>query len=214
MIESLSDLVRFLKKFHAGQLGDSGLDTSVIPRDLPLPLARIYKHFGALIDLRNEGPFGGHYTLFPVKRLQRIGDMFEFGGDYVAGYSFRCRANLTDPPVYSDQGKVSGKEDRFQIVCKSLKHFLTTLCLLQAVDTCRYGLSLDMTKGWRKLIIPTLVPLWKNGRFAWGRPVFDFFVVPRKMIIVMSCQLGWPIIIGSPNCPVNDVVRSGIEPNK
>jgi hypothetical protein len=206
MIESLLDLVNFLKQFYSGWAGQPDFDASLIPGDLPQPLLTIYNECSSLIELGATGPFGGHYTLRRVRSLLRIEGMVEFGGDYVAGYSFRCQLKKTDPPVYSDVGKFEESGNGFQIVCQSLTHFLTTLCLLQAVDSCRYTLSFDPASDLTHTIVPELTPIWREGYFAWGRPVFDFFAVPGRKVIVMSCALGWPIIVGSPDGPVEDLV--------
>jgi hypothetical protein len=54
MIESIDDLIVFLKHFHRHLLADPSLPPEQIPDDLPEGLAKIYRELGGLIDLIDE----------------------------------------------------------------------------------------------------------------------------------------------------------------
>jgi DNA-binding transcriptional regulator PaaX len=57
MIESIEDLIFFLKHFHRNLLADPSLPAEMIPDDLPEGLAKIYRELGGLVDLEYPHPF-------------------------------------------------------------------------------------------------------------------------------------------------------------
>ena len=107
MIESIADLVAFLKRFHRHWLDDPSLDPTLIPSDLPDGLATIYRELGALVEIeQNPSPFGTQDGLMPLSRLKRVDGMVEFAWENQGNWSARCVAGQSDPPVYSNAADV------------------------------------------------------------------------------------------------------------
>ncbi len=136
MISSIADLVAFLKQFHRHWLDNPTLDSALIPADLPPPLATIYRELGALVEIDPEpengrrAPFATQDALMPLSRLQRVDGLVEFAWENQGNWSARCPVGLPDPPVYSNARDAWERPRRgFLMVCDSLAHFLTTLCL-------------------------------------------------------------------------------------
>src|SRR5262245_54437411 len=140
VIESIVDLVAFLKRFHRHWLDDPSLNPALIPADLPPGLATIYRELGALVEIEPgpendwRAPFATQDVLLPVSRLKRVGDLAEFAWENQGNWSARCPVGRSDPPVYSNAADSWDAVRRgFVVVCASLNHFLTTLCLQEAV---------------------------------------------------------------------------------
>jgi hypothetical protein len=71
MIESIEDLIVFLKHFHRNLLADPSRPPEQIPADLPDGLAMIYRELGGLVDLKYPASFATQDTLMSVGDLNR-----------------------------------------------------------------------------------------------------------------------------------------------
>jgi hypothetical protein len=187
VIESIADLVAFLKRFHRYWLDDPSLDRAQIPADLPDGLATIYRELGALVELEDDpGPFGAQDGLAPLSRLKRVNGMVEFAWENQSNWSARCPVGRSDPPVFSNAADVWAMERRgFVVVCESLNHFLTTLCLQEAVMSCSHLMTVDADRPSTELVSIPLRPLWLNGFYVSGEPDHDFYVSPDHDVLVM-----------------------------
>jgi hypothetical protein len=215
MIASIADLVAFLKRFHRHWLDDPTLDSARIPADLPPPLATIYGELGALVEIEYgpdngwHAPFATQDALMPLSRLKRVEGMVEFAWENQGNWSARCPVGEADPPVYSNAADSWDTVRRgFVVVCDSLAHFLTTLCLQEAVMGCRHLAALRTDKPPTELLAVPLEPLWLNGYYVAGVPDHHFFVSPDRDVLVMD----WGgVLVGSPSGSVAELAARGVE---
>jgi hypothetical protein len=215
VIVSVSDLVSFLKFFHRPLLDDPALDPALIPADLPHGLATIYRELGALIELEQgpdndlRAPFAAQDALLPVGRLKRIDGMVEFAWENQGNWSARCPLGQPDPPVYSNAADVWHTVRRgFVEVCDSLNHFLTTLCLQEAVMGSRRLVSLETDLPPDRVLTIPLQPLWLDGRYVAGEPDHQFFASRERDVLIMHWAGVW---VGTPTNEVTDLVAPGVE---
>ena len=215
MITSISDLVDFLKRHHRDWLVDPSVDPDEVPVDLPRPLATIYREVGALIEIQQgpennwRAPFATQDALMPVDRLKRIEDMVEFAWENQGNWSARCALGAIDPPVYSNAPDIWNEESHgFVVVCDSLNHFLTTLCLQEAVMSCRNLIAVRTDDLPNKVLTVPLQPLWLDGHYVSGAPDHQFFVSQEHGILVMHWAGIW---VGSNARPVGELVAEGTD---
>jgi hypothetical protein len=209
VIESIPDLVTFLKRFHRHWLDEPSLDEDLIPADLPDGLALIYRELGALVELDDApGPFAAQDGLAPLSRLKRVNGMVEFAWENQSNWSARCPVGRSDPPVFSNAADVWAMERRgYVVVCESLNHFLTTLCLQEAVMSCRHLLALDADRPPNVALSIPLRPLWLNGYYVSGEPDHHFFVSSDEDVLVM--QSADDVWLGSPFNKLSGLVTRG-----
>ncbi len=99
MIESIDDLIVFLKHFHRNLLADPSLPPEQIPTDLPQGLAKIYRELGRLVNIEPPGPFSTQDMLVPVMQLDRVDRMIGFCYENQAIWSAPCPFNQHDAPL-------------------------------------------------------------------------------------------------------------------
>ncbi len=210
MIESIADLVAFLKQFHRHWLNDSVLDPAQIPADLPDGLAAVYRDLGALVEIKPgpengwKAPFATQDALMPLNRLKRVNGMIEFAWENQGNWSARCPLGHLNPPVYSNSPNLWETMPRgFVVVCDSLNHFLTTLCLQEAVMGCSNLVALLTSRPLYQLLTITLQPLWLNGYYVAGEPDHQFFVSAHSDVLVMEWDVVW---VGSSRHEVRSLV--------
>lgn len=210
MIASMPDLIRCLSSFHAGLLSTPELPTSAIPPDLPDPLAVLYRHLGALVALTQEqgGPFCGQDILLPTDRLKRVNGMVEFAWENQGNWSCRCPAGPGDPPVFSDAVAYwDPAEVGFARVCDSLQHFLTTLCLQEAVMSAPFVWQVSHSGELKDAFVAVTDPLWLRGRYVHRARSHNFFEASAYDAIVMEHQGLW---VGAHTETAARLVRPGI----
>ena len=197
MITSITDLVAFLKHFHRHWLDDPSLDPALVPADLPPGLATIYRELGALVEIdQNPSPFATQDGLVAVSRLRRVDGMVEFAWENQGNWSARCLVGEPDPPVYSNAADSWNSSRRgFVVVCDSLNHFLTTLCLQEAVMGCRNLTDLDGDRPADQVLTIPLRPLWLDGYYVTSEPDHQFYVSADQDVLVMEWAGIW---VGSP----------------
>jgi hypothetical protein len=210
MIESIDDLIVFLKHFHRHLLEDPSLPPEQIPDDLPDGLAKIYRELGGLIDLIDEylAPFATQDVLMPVNRLNRIDGTIEFSHENQGNWAVRCPTNQKDPFVYSNAADaVASERCGFVVVCESLNHFLITLCLQEAVMGSHNLATVKTDNILGKTILgEDLEPLWLNGYYAFGEPSHNFYISKDRDILIMDYGDIW---VGSSRV-LKDVIRQDI----
>lgn len=221
MISTIADLVTFLRRFHRHWLDEPALDPALIPPDLPPPLAEIYRELGALIAIdppepRGDGrtPFAAQDGLMPLSRLRRIDGMIEFAWENQGNWSARCRPGLPDPPVYSDAADIWESPPRGHVIaCDSLAHFLLTLCLQEAVMSCRHLTALDTDRHPADVFTVRTEPVWLDGWLVNGdEDRRSFFVSPEHDVLVMDWrQVSAGLWVGSPSREVSGLVVQGIK---
>jgi hypothetical protein len=187
------DLIAFLKTFHGLRLGspeEFRFDESRIPTDLPAPLRRLYLEFGALIE-RSSGPFSTQDRLLPLEKLKRFDNQIEFAWENQGNWSARTLLNASDPPVLIDI-EVSGQ---FEPTCESLEHFLTTLCLQEAIMSCEHLICTD-TDALEEFFHGVLEPVWLHAQYVQPEPSHDFYTLENGAVMVMwfhdmgTCWIG------------------------
>ncbi len=215
MIESIADLVAFLKRFHRHWLDEPALDSALIPADLPRGLAIIYRELGALVEIEpgpDSGwrlPFAAQDALMPLSRLKRTDGMIEFAWENQGNWSARCPVGQPDPPVYSNAADLWDVVQRgFVVVCESLDHFLTTLCLQEAVMGCGNLVALRTDRAPNEVLTTTLQPLWLNGYYVAGEPDHQFFTSADQDVLVMDWAGVW---VGSPLHGTGSLVAQGVD---
>jgi hypothetical protein len=205
MIESIDDLIVFLKHFHRNLLEDPSLPPEQIPDDLPEGLAKIYRELGSLVNIsQRPSPFGTQDILIPITKLQRIDGMVKFCWENQVVWSAYCSVNKKDPPVY-----LSEFAENFEFVCDSLNHFLITLCLQEAAlgshnvaQVNGTDNNLDAIKEKEKF-----QPLWLNGQYAYSDWLRNFYISEDRDILIMD---NW--WIGSQSRPLVDIFNPSISP--
>jgi hypothetical protein len=206
-----------LRRFHRHWLDDPSLDPSLIPADLPDGLAIIYRELGALVEIKQgpsngwRAPFASQDALMPLSHLKRVDGMVEFAWENQGNWSARCPVGQPDPPVYSNAAESWEEERRgFVVVCESLNHFLTTLCLQEAVMSCRHLVTLYTDQPPDRVLTTPLRPLWLSGRYVYGDqgPQYGFFAPPDRDVLIMEWAGVW---VGSPVEPVEGFVHSGVK---
>jgi hypothetical protein len=209
VIESIADLVAFLQRFHRHWLDEPSLDEDLIPADLPDGLALIYRRLGALVELEDApGPFAAQDGLVPLSRLKRVNGMVEFARENQNNWSARCPAGRPDPPVFSNAADVWAVERRgYVVVCESLNHFLTTLCLQEAVMSCRHLLALDADRPPNEVLSIPLRPLWLDGYYVSEEPDHHYFVSADEDVLVMQSRDD--LWVGSPVNKLSGLVTRG-----
>jgi hypothetical protein len=213
MIESIDDLIVFLKHFHRNLLEDPSLPPEQIPNDLPEGLSKIYRELGGLVNLvQHPSPFGTQDQLIPVRQLQRVDGMVKFCWENQAVWSARCPINEKDPQVYSDRSESWNGwnvEEEFVIVCDSLNHFLTTLCLQEAICGSLNFASVNGTENILEAIIDKekFQPLWLDGKYVDSDWLKNFYVSEDRDILIMDH--GW---VGSQTRPLVDIFDPSIDP--
>jgi hypothetical protein len=214
MIESIDDLIVFLKHFHRHLLEDPSLPPEQIPDDLPEGLAKIYRELGGLIDLEypHPRPFATQDTLVSVKDLERVDEKIEFAWENQGNWIVRCPSNQKDPPVYSNADDVwEDGQKGFVVVCESLNHFLITLCLQEAVMG-----SINFASTWTDNILEKTIaagnfqPLWLNGHYVFNEPSHNFYISQDRDILIMDRQ-GEGIWIGSQTRTVRNIFPPDID---
>ena len=210
MIASIGDLVAFLKHFHRHRLDDPSLDSALIRADLPDGLATIYRELGALVEImQHPAPFATQDALMPISRLKRVDGMVEFAWENQSNWSARCPVGQTDPPVYSNAADVwEAKRRGFVVVCESLNHFLTTLCLQEAVMGSPNAIAIRTDQPPEQVLTLPLKPLWLNGYYVAGEADHQFFVSTDRDVLVMGWAGVW---VGSPVHKLADLVASGFD---
>jgi hypothetical protein len=215
VIASVADLVTFLKRFHRHWLDDPTLEPALIPDDLPPPLATVYRELGALIEIQKgrenewQAPFATQDALMPISQLKRVEGMLEFAWENQGNWSARCPVNHPDPPVYSNAADSWDEVQRgFVVVCDSLAHFLTTLCLQEAVMGSRNLAALHTKKALADVLTVPLEPLWLNGHHVAGVPDHQFFVSNDGDVLVMDWAGLW---VGSPTHRVAELVAPDVD---
>lgn len=215
MIESIADLVAFLKRFHRRRLPDPSLDPACIPADLPPGLAMLYRELGSLVALEagdggeERAPFSGQDMLLPAHGLRRIDGMVEFALENQECWSARFPIGPADPPVFSDAPSLwSDATPGFVEVCDSLDHFLITLCLQEAVMSCG---NVWATRARRSPEMPLAVPfepLWLDGRFVHGDDLRSFHYSAESEVLMMDMGKLW---FGSPTGDLQVFAKPGVD---
>jgi hypothetical protein len=203
-ILNFDDLIAFLQSFHALRFGSSqkfGLEPSRVPSDLPEPLRRLYTDFGALIE-HASCPFSTQDTLSPLEQLKRFNNHIEFAWENQGNWSARTLLNASDPPVLIDI-EVSGE---FQPLGASLEHFLTTLCLQEAVMGSEHLIAAD-ADALEDIFQGTLEPLWLYAQFVQSKPSHDFYTLENGTVLVMWFQDIGNCWVGSSVGTVEHVLR-------
>jgi hypothetical protein len=215
VITSIADLVAFLKRVHRHWLDDPSLDSGLIPADLPPGLATIYRELGALVEIKQgprnhwRAPFATQDALLPISRLKRVKGMVEFAWENQGNWSARCPVGQQDPPVYSNAADSWDEVRRgFVVVCQSLNHFLTTLCLQEAVMGCRYLAAVGTNQPTDQILTVPLRPLWLDGCYVANEPDHQFFASLDGDTLVMDWAGLW---VGSPVHHVAGLVPPGVK---
>ncbi|WP_295614521.1 DUF6745 domain-containing protein [Chamaesiphon sp. GL140_3_metabinner_50] len=194
MIESIDDLIIFLKHFHRHLLTDPSLPPERIPDYLPEGLAKIYRELGGFVNLPNPHPFGTQDKLVHVSNLQYIEDgMVAFCWENQAVWSARCPINQKDPPVYSDHSDYDGwnLEGDFVVVCESLNHFLITFCLQEAFFFgTRNSVTVENADNILEIFLDRerFQPLWLDGQYVYRDWLKSFYISEDRDILMWD---GW-----------------------
>jgi hypothetical protein len=215
MIKSITDLVIFLKQFHRHRLADPALAPDLIPDDFPEGLGLVYHELGALIAMERgltshwQPPFATQDTLLPLDRVERVDGMLEFAWENQGNWSARCPVGLSDPPVFSNAAELWEPERRgFEVVCESLNHFLTTLCLQEAVMSCVNLIAIKSAVAADQVLTVPVRPLWLDGRYVSGHPDYHFYVSDDHEFIIMD---GVGLWVGSNRYRIDSFLMSGIK---
>jgi uncharacterized protein (TIGR02996 family) len=214
-ITAIEDLVYYLREFHKSWSESPGMDATSFPADLPHGLALVYRELGALTEIEAEpSPFDAQDQLVEPNRLRHVGDMVEFAWENQGNWScrFPVEKGVADPPVFSNAADVWQSPARgFQRVCDSLNHFLTTICLQEAVYSAPCLVSFNGGSQPREALNAACRPLWPNGWYVSGEPSHNFFDVPGQDVLLMDYAGLW---LGSHSDAVLRLIRKGVRYNR
>lgn len=101
----------------------------------------------------------------------------------------------------------------YEIVCHSLNHFLTTLCLRDAVFGARRQAATMGGGALEDTIAGTYVPVWLNGQYVDEDLYSDFFASPDGSVLVKQdseTMFGRRIWLGSQRQSLRNLARPGI----
>jgi hypothetical protein len=210
MIESIDDLIVFLKHFHRNLLEDPSLPPEQIPDDLPEGLAKIYRELGKLVHLQ-PGPFASQDWLMPVHRLQRVYGTTKFCCENQYSWAACFPSGHKDPPVYLREMSNSQWEEDFVIVCDSLNHFLMTFCLQEAfmfgTRNSAWVNNVDnIFEAIKEKEKEQFQPLWLNGKYADADYLRNFYISEDRDMLI------WNGHIGSQTRPLVDIFDPNINP--
>jgi hypothetical protein len=214
MIKSIADLVSFLRRFHSHLGVEPSTPEGLIPADLPASLATIYRDVGGLVELdhvkQGLAPFGAQDRLVPISRLKKVNGMFEFAWENQGNWSARCSPGPGNPPVYSNAPDLWNVEQRgFVQLRASLEQFLTTLCLQEAVLSCRDLLQVVDGPSPTEILDTPPRPLWTNGCYVADQPDHNFWHLEEGNIVVMEHSEG--LMVGSPSVDVRLRLATGMK---
>ncbi len=132
---------------------------------------------------RTSGPFSTQDRLLPLEKLKRHGDLIEFAWENQGNWSARTLLNASNPPVSVDI-EVSGQ---FEPIHESLEHFLTTLCLQEAVMSAEHLICVYMDV-LEEIFEGVLEPMWLHAQFVQSKPSHDFYTLENGTVLVMWFQ--------------------------
>lgn len=204
-ITAIEDLVYYLREFHKSWPGVPELDAASLPQDLPYGLALIYRELGGLIR-GGRNPFSAQDSLASPGQIRREGNMLNFAWENQGNWLSWCHAGSedADPPVYQAGFQRPPRKTRV-----SLNHFLTTLCLQEAVMSAPCGASLE--KGYRlgEVVGAACRPLWLHGWLASDMPYYNFFDVPGQDLLIMDFEGEW-LMLGSHSAASSALLRNRV----
>jgi len=190
MIESLEELVLFLRRYHCYTVP---ADSSLIPPEFPPQLDKFYSELGGLIEVlpspenNHRAPFSGQDSIRPIEAIRYVDEMVEFADENQGNWSCRCPFSKDDPPVYSNAEETWGDRTGFHIVCESLTHFLTTLALQETVMGSSILLAVDENAASEKFV-SSLPPIWLDGIYVFGEPSHQFHFSDEFDMLAMSYE--------------------------
>ena len=136
--------------------------------------------------------------------------MITFAWENQGNWTARCEVNKNDPPVYSDAPTlVGGDVAGFTEVCPSLNHFLTTLCLQEAMFSSGHVVAIESPIAAERVARIPLEPLWLNGPYAYGNPDYHFFTTPDRDALI--ADLGGSLWVGSSVHEVLELLAPEVE---
>ena len=200
MIQSLDDLILFLRGYHRY---DAPADSSLIPPEFPPQLDTFYSELSGLIEAppspghRQRTPFSSQDSIHRMEDIRYAEEMVEFSSENQGNWTCRCPFFEDDPPVYSNAEETWGDRPGFQIVCESLTHFLTTLALQETVMGSSNLIAIHENEAAEKYI-SDLPPLWLDGIYVFGEPSHQFYWLEELKMIAMNYS-GNGLWIGSSN---------------
>ena len=210
MIQTLDDLIAFLRRFHSY---DAAGDSSVVPPQFPPALATFYAELGGLIAVeptpenQHRAPLAAQDAFTPLDRIKYVDDMVEFAWENQGNWSARCSFDHTDSNVYSNAAEAWGEGNGFEPVCDSVAHFITTLSLQEAVMSCPHLVSLQ-TEELDTAIDAALPPLWLDAHFVYGEPTHNFYHNAQLDLIAMNWGGIW---LGSHNPSFRELVNPDVK---
>jgi hypothetical protein len=194
MIESIDDLIVFLKHFHRNLLEDPSLPPEQIPDDLPEGLAKIYRELGGLVNIY-RGPFNTQDNLAPVSQLKSVYGTTMFCWENQACWAACFPSSQKDPPVYLREMSSSQWEEDFVIVCDSLNHFLTTFCLQEAFmfgtrNSAWVNNADNIFEAIKEKEKEQFQPLWLNGKYTDADYLRNFYISEDRDILIWNGHIG------------------------
>ena len=189
MIQSLTDAIAFIKRFHRRFPAAPELDPARVPEALPHPLSILYRELGGwLDDVETPGPLSTQNYLYGVDALHwPEPGIVEFASENQGNWTCRCAVDVDDPPVLSDATDYwDDPIEGFNQVSPRLSDFLITFMLTEAVFACpdmESDVDVDPADD-------TLVPLWLGGRQAYEH-TFDFYTSPEQDVLYMRSDGEW-----------------------
>jgi hypothetical protein len=192
----IPDLLHFISTWVPDLSAKHRIPPSSIPFFVPPPLRAIYELAGNwpvpyAEQLRPPklvpGLFGTQDCLLPVDQLVVEGNRFTFVHENQGVWSCETLINEADPPVFSDSSKIDDFDKTMREVCPCVSHFLTTFCLRELAFGSQNLLCVDSEpKRPDELVNCEVQPLWLDGRYAYERAKYSFFLCDRELIIMCT----------------------------
>ncbi|NET56210.1 MAG: hypothetical protein F6K47_08535 [Symploca sp. SIO2E6] len=191
MINSLSDLYKFVKKYYEGYIDKFTLDENELPKNIPDVLRDYYCEIGALTKIM---PSEGNHSLTPLcsqdalaspEELEYSDGFVEFACENQGNWICRVQCDSNDPEVFSNAAELFGEGEGFQSVNYPLSKFLITLTLQEIVMSAPFLISLNVEDP-REGLNGDVQPLWNNGKTAYNENSHDFFIVENTDLLLMN----------------------------
>ncbi len=209
-IETIDDLITFLKVWHDVGEKDVGLEISEDMEWLPASLKKLYQHFGQWIKAGDRAFSTQDSLVFVQTGYEVWGEgylniMHENQGVWKAFLKRSDCVEGKEPLVYIDTTNSEPDGMVAKALQKDLEHFLISFCLQEALFSAPYLWAVDYPLPETEFQ-ETVSPIWLDGFiYPSKKPSHDFHITKDDSTLLFGLKGGYEpsIWIGSRNDNIN-----------